>query len=75
LLSYLWKLVRVVLKGETGSWVGEWGKQYGGCRVLWPLCVLGCISVLIVEGACVRDCRALGLCKVGTWISQQVVSV
>jgi hypothetical protein len=27
--------------------------------------VFGCISVLIVEGACVRDCKGLGLCKVG----------
>jgi hypothetical protein len=28
------------------------------------LCVFGCISV-VMEGACVRDCRNLGLCKVG----------
>jgi hypothetical protein len=32
----------------------------------WGLCVcvFGCISV-VVEGACVRDCRGLGLCKDG----------
>jgi hypothetical protein len=28
--------------------------------------VFVCISVVIVEGACVRDCRELGLCTVGT---------
>jgi hypothetical protein len=31
---------------------------------LWSLCVFGCISV-VEEGVCVRDCRGLGLCKVG----------
>jgi hypothetical protein len=29
------------------------------------LCVFGSISVIVVEGAYVRDCRGLGLCKVG----------
>jgi hypothetical protein len=28
--------------------------------------VFGCISVVVVEGACVRDCRGLGFCTVGT---------
>jgi hypothetical protein len=28
--------------------------------------VLGYISVVVVEGACVRDCRGLQLYKVGT---------
>jgi hypothetical protein len=36
-----------------------------GCWFLWVLCVFGCISVVVVQGACVRDCRGLGLCKVG----------
>jgi hypothetical protein len=45
--------------------VDEWGKQYGGCWFLWSLCLFGCISVVVVEGACVRDCRSLELCKVG----------
>jgi hypothetical protein len=27
--------------------------------------VFGCISVVVEEGACVRDCRVWGLCKVG----------
>jgi hypothetical protein len=54
----------VALKGKAGVGVGEWGKWCGGCWVLWPLCVFGYISVVVVEGACVRDCRWLGLCKV-----------
>jgi hypothetical protein len=28
--------------------------------------VFGCISVVVVEAAYVRDCRELGLCTVGT---------
>jgi hypothetical protein len=36
------------------------------CWVLRPLCVLGCISTVVVEGACVKDCRGLGGCTVGT---------
>jgi hypothetical protein len=28
--------------------------------------VFGCISVVVLDGACVRDCRGLGLCTVGT---------
>jgi hypothetical protein len=42
-----------------------WGKRYGGC---WGFCLLGmfeCISV-VVDGACFRDFRGLGLCTVGT---------
>jgi hypothetical protein len=53
----------VALTGDVGSGMCEWGKQCGGCWFLWSLCVLGCISV-VVEHACVRDCRVLGLCKV-----------
>jgi hypothetical protein len=30
---------------------------------LWSLCVFGYTSI-VVEGACVRNCRALELCKV-----------
>jgi hypothetical protein len=41
------------------------GRNSAGSAVfLWSLCVFGCISV-VIEGACVRDCRDLGLCKVG----------
>jgi hypothetical protein len=42
------ELVRVALKGEMGSGVGEWGKWCRGCCGLWPLCVFGCISVVVV---------------------------
>jgi hypothetical protein len=45
--------------------VGEWGKQCRDCWLLWSLCVVGCISLVVVEGACVRDGRGLGLHKVG----------
>jgi hypothetical protein len=54
------------IKGRAGQGVGGWVKSYGVCWVLWPLCVFGCISVVVVEGACVRDCMGLGLCTVGT---------
>jgi hypothetical protein len=40
--------------------------MYGGCWVLWPFCVFGCISVAVVEGAYIRDCRELGLYIIGT---------
>jgi hypothetical protein len=30
------------------------------------LVCVGCISVVVVEGACVRDCKGLGLCTVFT---------
>jgi hypothetical protein len=60
------KLVRVELKGEMGYGMGEWGKQYEACWVLWSLYVFGYIFIVVVLGACVRDCRGLGLCIVGT---------
>jgi len=49
----------------VGGKRGGWGKKYGGCCVLWPLCLFGCISVVVVEGACVRGCMGLGVCTVG----------
>jgi hypothetical protein len=55
----------VALKEEARSGKGEWGKQCGSHWVLWSLCVFGYISVVVVEGGCVRDCRSLGLCKFG----------
>jgi hypothetical protein len=60
----IWGVDRVALKEEVGSGVDEWGKQCGGYWFLLSFCVFGCISV-VVEGACVRDCRGLGFCKVG----------
>jgi hypothetical protein len=41
------------------------GKRQGGYSVLGPLYVLWC-SLLVVESACVRDCRGIGVCRVGT---------
>jgi hypothetical protein len=41
------------------------GKRYGGSWGLWPLFVFECISFVVVDGACVKDCRGLGLCTVG----------
>jgi hypothetical protein len=65
----------VALKGEVGSGVGVWRKHCGGCWFFWSLYVFGCISVVVVEGACVRDCRDLGLCKVGILGWPQVINV
>jgi hypothetical protein len=49
------ELVKVALK-TSGGWekVGGWVEGYQGCWVLWSLCVFGCISVVVVEGVCVR---------------------
>jgi hypothetical protein len=55
------EFIKAVLKRG----VGGWEKRYGSCWVLWPLCVFGYIFV-VVEGACVRDFRGLGLYTVGT---------
>jgi hypothetical protein len=41
------------------------GKAVWGLLFLWSLYVFGYISVVVEEGVCVRDCRGLGLCKVG----------
>jgi hypothetical protein len=46
--------------------MGRWRERYGGLRVLWPLYVFGCFSVIVVECACVSDCRELGLWTFGT---------
>jgi hypothetical protein len=37
-----------------------------GLLVFLVLVCAECISVVVVEGICVRGCKALGLCKVGT---------
>jgi hypothetical protein len=47
----------VTYKGDTGGAEkgdGMKGKRFGKYRVLGPLCVLRCSSV-VVEGVCVRD--------------------
>jgi hypothetical protein len=57
------ELVKVALK--KGGKKGWMGKRYGGSWGLWPLFVFECISFVVVDGACVKDCRGLGLCTVG----------
>jgi hypothetical protein len=52
-----------------------WVDIYGDCWVLWTLCVFGCISFVITDSVCIRDCNSLGLCAVGEVDYQQVVSV
>jgi hypothetical protein len=54
------ELVKFTPKGGVEKGVGVGTKWYGGCWVLWHLCVFGCISVFVVEGACVRACRGWG---------------
>jgi hypothetical protein len=45
------ELVSVALKeGGMGKRVVGWVESYEDCWVLWPLCVFGCISVVVVEG-------------------------
>jgi hypothetical protein len=44
--------------GRKREW-DEQGNSFEGYRVLGPLCVLGCSSAVVLEGACVRDCRGL----------------
>jgi hypothetical protein len=41
------------------------GEAVGGLLVLLSLCGFGCISAVVEEDVCIRDCRCLGLCKVG----------
>jgi hypothetical protein len=60
------------MRGWEKGWMG--GGRYGCCWILWPLSVFGCISVVVVEGACVSDCTGLGLCTVGK-IGLSVVGV
>jgi hypothetical protein len=55
-----------LLWGPQTRGVGGGVKRYGSYWVLWPLCVFGCIPVIIMEGVCDRDCKGLVLCAVGT---------
>jgi hypothetical protein len=50
----LGELIKLVLRRGVGKRVGGWGKLYGGCLVLCPLCVFGCNSV-VLEGVYVRN--------------------
>jgi hypothetical protein len=56
------ELVKVSQK-RGGRKRGGLVKRYGGCWVLWPLCVFGFISFVVVEGVCVRDCLGLIVCS------------
>jgi hypothetical protein len=49
--------------GAKGGWAEKEGevKKFGSCWDLLSLGVFGCISAVVVEGACVRDCRRLGV--------------
>jgi hypothetical protein len=44
--------------------MGGLRKMYGGCLVSWHLCVFWCFCTIVVEGACVRDCRVMAVCIV-----------
>jgi hypothetical protein len=62
----------MVIRLDVEIWVnGKCGtkrrrKWYGSCWVLWYLSMFVCISVVVVEGVCVRDFRGVGLCTIGT---------
>jgi hypothetical protein len=49
---------------KIGGWMG---KEVGGLLGIVALvCVFGCISVVVVKGACVLHCSGLRWCTVGT---------
>jgi hypothetical protein len=60
-----WVICKGSAKREWKGWGLVGGEKYGGCLVLWPLCVLGYIYAVALEDACVWDYRRLG-CTVGT---------
>jgi hypothetical protein len=49
-------------RGPTGEEVVRRGSNVrcGGYKIRMSLCVLGCSSVFVGEGGCVRDCRVVG---------------
>jgi hypothetical protein len=51
------------------------GKSYGGCWVLLPLHVFGCVSVVVVEGAVSGIAGGWGCVQFIQQASQQVVSM
>jgi hypothetical protein len=61
--KYLGKLKMCATKGGRKK-DGVRGKEMWDYRVLEPLCVFGCSSV-VVESAYVRGCRGMGVCRVG----------
>jgi hypothetical protein len=61
----IWVIGKSGIRRKGGKGGGR-GKQCGGFWVLWPFCVFGCISLVVVKGASIRDCRRLQVCRVGT---------
>jgi hypothetical protein len=55
----------VLKKGQKGG-DGRRGEKMWDYRVLGPLCVLGCRSIVLMEGAWVRDRRRMKVCMVST---------
>jgi hypothetical protein len=58
-LGHLMAIKLVIEIGKGGTEKGRCVGEVMGCWVLWPLCVFGCVSV-VVEGACIRDYRGWG---------------
>jgi hypothetical protein len=59
----IWEIVKSSTKRQDGEkgWVGGGrGLEASGFYGMF-----GCVSVVAVEGVCVRDCRGLQLCIVG----------
>jgi hypothetical protein len=42
------------------------GQEKWGLLSFVVIVCVGCLSAVVVEGACVRDCRVLGVCIIGT---------
>jgi hypothetical protein len=57
----------IIGKGGTkkGAGKGRVGEEVWGCWVLWLLCVFGCISTVVVEGAVLGIAGGWGVCTVG----------
>jgi di/tricarboxylate transporter len=48
---------------KRGRWMGD---ELWGLLSFLALVHVWCISAVVVEGVCVRDCRGLGFCTVDT---------
>jgi hypothetical protein len=44
----IWEIGEGGIITEVESGMGGWGKKYGGCWVLWHLCVFEYISVVVM---------------------------
>jgi hypothetical protein len=42
----------VIGKGGIKRGQKRWRRTYGGCCILWALCVFGCISVVVCSVLC-----------------------